>query len=247
MNRKFKILAVAPYESLKEVLLQTAKEYPQLDVTVEVGPIYEGLKKLQKYDLSQFDAVLSRGGAKMEIEKHTTLPVFKIPISYFDLLNIIKLVEHYQGKIAILTYENIANAARVLCDLLHFPYNIFIINEWHNAKEKVLQLKEQGYTLIIGDAVFVIHAERLGLQSILLTSSAASVREATDTSSMSAPMWRPSRPTPVCSTSTAGISSGPFLTSIDRENSCMGRIPLGSRPSRPSVPIRSLLWRRNNS
>lgn len=178
MHRKFKILAVAPYESLKEVLLQTAKEYPQLDVTVEVGPIYEGLKKLQKYDLSQFDAVLSRGGTKMEIEKHTTLPVFKIPISYFDLLNIIKLVEHYQGKIAILTYENIANAARVLCDLLHFPYNIFIINEWHNAKEKVLQLKEQGYTLIIGDAVSVIQAERLGLQSILLTSSAASVREA---------------------------------------------------------------------
>ena len=121
MNRKFKILAVAPYESLKEVLLQTAKEYPQLDVTVEVGPIYEGLEKLQKYDLSQFDAVLSRGGTKMEIEKHTTLPVFEIPISYFDLLNIIKLVEHYQGKIAILTYESIANAARVLCDLLHFP------------------------------------------------------------------------------------------------------------------------------
>ena len=178
MNRKFKILAVAPYESLKEVLLQTAKEYPQLDVTVEVGPIYEGLKKLQKYDLSQFDAVLSRGGTKMEIEKHTNLPVFEIPISYFDLLNIIKLVEHYQGKIAILTYESIANAARVLCDLLHFPYNIFIINAWHNAKEKVLQLKEQGYTLIIGDAVSVIQAEKLGIQSILLTSSADSVREA---------------------------------------------------------------------
>ncbi len=178
MNRKFKILAVAPYESLKEVLLQTAKEYPQLDVTVEVGPIYEGLKKLQKYDLSQFDAVLSRGGTKMEIEKHTSLPVFEIPISYFDLLNIIKLVEHYQGKIAILTYESIANAARVLCDLLHFPYNIFIINAWHNAKEKVLQLKEQGYTLIIGDAVSVIQAEKLGIQSILLTSSADSVREA---------------------------------------------------------------------
>lgn len=180
MNRKFKILAVAPYESLKGVLLQTAKEYPQLDITVEVDPIYEGLKRLQKYDLSQFDAILSRGGTKMEIEKHTTLPVFEIPISYFDLLNIIKLVEHYQGKIAILTYENIAHAAKVLCNLLHFPYNIFIINAWHNAKEKVQQLKDQGYTLIIGDAVSVIHAEKLGIQSILLTSSAASVRDAFD-------------------------------------------------------------------
>ena len=162
MHRKFKILAVAPYESLKEVLLQTAKEYPQLDVTVEVGPIYEGLKKLQKYDLSQFDAVLSRGGTKMEIEKHTTLPVFKIPISYFDLLNIIKLVEHYQGKIAILTYENIANAARVLCDLLHFPYNIFIINEWHNAKEKVLQLKEQAEVVIAINAAHIEMNKRRG-------------------------------------------------------------------------------------
>lgn len=42
MNRKFKILAVAPYESLKGVLLQTAKEYPQLDITVEVGPSTKG-------------------------------------------------------------------------------------------------------------------------------------------------------------------------------------------------------------
>ena len=151
MNHKIQLLAIAPYEALKHVILETAKEFPQLQVTVEVGTIYEGVEKLKQHHLENYDAVLSRGGTKMEVEKNTTLPVFGIPISYYDLLHIIKLVEHYQGKAAILSYENIANSARVLCDVLQLHFDIYNIDQWHNAAEKVTQLKEMGYTLIIGD------------------------------------------------------------------------------------------------
>ena len=145
---------------------------------MEVGTIYEGVEKLKQHHLENYDAVLSRGGTKMEVEKNTTLPVFGIPISYYDLLHIIKLVEHYQGKAAILSYENIANSARVLCDVLQLHFDIYNIDQWHNAAEKVTQLKEMGYTLIIGDAVSVEYAEKLGMQNVLLTSGRESVREA---------------------------------------------------------------------
>ncbi|MCD2436489.1 PrpR N-terminal domain-containing protein [Acidaminococcus sp. NSJ-142] len=178
MNHKIQLLAIAPYEALKHVILETAKEFPQLQVTVEVGTIYEGVEKLKQHHLENYDAVLSRGGTKMEVEKNTTLPVFGIPISYYDLLHIIKLVEHYQGKAAILSYENIANSARVLCDVLQLHFDIYNIDQWHNAAEKVTQLKEMGYTLIIGDAVSVEYAEKLGMQNVLLTSGRESVREA---------------------------------------------------------------------
>lgn len=178
MNEKIRVLAIAPYETLGKIMVQAAKGFPQLELTVEVGCILEGVRQLKKHNLADFDAVLSRGGTKMEIEKNTTLPVFDVPISYYDLLNIIKLVEQYQGRVAILMYENIANSARVLCRLMQFSCDIYNIDPSHNAAEKVEMLKELGYSLIIGDAVSVEHAEKLGVQSILLTSGVDSVREA---------------------------------------------------------------------
>ena len=178
MNDKIKLLVISPYETLSKTIIQISENFPQLDITVEVGCILEGVRLMKKHNLDDFDAILSRGGTKMEIEKNTTLPVFEIPISYFDLLNIIKLVEHYKGKVAILMYENIANAARALCKILQYTCDIFIIDKWHNAAEKVEMLKSQGYSLIIGDAVSVQYAEKIGIQNILLTSGADSVRQA---------------------------------------------------------------------
>lgn len=178
MDEKIRLLAIAPYETLGKLMVQVAKDFPQIELTIEVGCIQEGVRLLKKHDLTYYDAVISRGGTKMEVEKNTTLPVFEIPISYYDLLNIIKLVEHYQGKVAILAYENIANAARTLCDILQYTCDIYVIDKWHNAGQKVEQLKEAGYTLIIGDAVSVQYADKLGIQNILLTSGADSVREA---------------------------------------------------------------------
>jgi len=180
MKRKTRILGIAPYDALKDTMIRIANERDDIELTVEVGVIEEGAEIAKRYESEDFDAILSRGGTKMEIEKVTSKPVFEIPISYFDLLNIIKLVEHYQGKVAILAYANIAKSARVLCDIFHYDYNISVIDFWHNAGEKVQKLKEEGYTLIIGDAVSVKYAEKLGIQSMLLISGQESVQEALD-------------------------------------------------------------------
>lgn len=177
-QRKIKVLGIAPYSTLKQVMVQASKAFPQMELTVAIGAITEGVKILKQYPENTFDCIISRGGTKMEVEKYAKVPVIEIPISYFDLLNIFKLVEHYHGKLAILAYENIAHSAKILCDILQLPYSIFTIDKWHNAPEKVNQLRSMGYTLIIGDAVSVEYAEKVGIQSILLTSSIDSVTEA---------------------------------------------------------------------
>ena len=177
-QRKIKVLGIAPYSTLKQVMVQASKAFPQMELTVAIGAITEGVKILKQYPENAFDCIISRGGTKMEVEKYAKVPVIEIPISYFDLLNIFKLVEHYHGKLAILAYENIAHSAKILCDILQLPYSIFTIDKWHNAPEKVNQLRSMGYTLIIGDAVSVEYAEKVGIQSILLTSSIDSVTEA---------------------------------------------------------------------
>lgn len=126
-QKKIKVLGIAPYPTLKQVMIQAAKNFPQMDLTVSVGAITEGVEILKQYPADAFDCIISRGGTKMEVEKYATIPVIEIPISYFDLLNIFKLIEHYHGKPAILAYENIAHSAQILCDILQLPYSIFTI------------------------------------------------------------------------------------------------------------------------
>ena len=181
LNRKIRILGIAPYESLKNTMIRAAGERDDIDLTVEVGNIEAGAAVAKKYEGEDFDAILSRGGTKIEIEKVTQKPVFDIPISYYDLLSVIRLVENYKGKAALISYENIARSARVICDILHTQYDIFIIDSWRSSAETVRKLKEEGYSLIIGDVVSVTHAEDQGLQSMLLISGPDSVCQAFDT------------------------------------------------------------------
>ncbi len=180
MHHKTRILAIAPYETLKSALIREANERDDIDLTVEIGSLEEGSEIARQYESEDFDAILSRGGTTLEIEKVTDRPVFSIPISYFDLLNIVKLVENYQGKVAIVSYPNIARSARVLSQILHYDYDIISIDSWMDAQAKVERAKEAGYSLIIGDTVAVSHAEKLGLQSMLLTSGPESIRDALD-------------------------------------------------------------------
>ena len=175
MNRKIRILGVAPYESMKDTMLRVANERDDIEVTAVVGDLEAGANVVRQYESEDFDAILSRGGTLLEIKKVTAKPVFEIPITYFDLLNVMKLVENYTGKIAIITYPNIAKSVKVLCDILHDDYQIFIIHSWKDAKETVQNAQEQGYTLIIGDTVAVHYTKLFGIQGILLTSGQESV------------------------------------------------------------------------
>ncbi len=83
-------------------------------------------------------------------------------------------------KVGIIACENIAKSARVLCEVLHYNYNIFVIDSWNDVREKVQMLKDDDYSLIVGDTVSVAYAEQMGTQSMLLISGAESISQAFD-------------------------------------------------------------------
>lgn len=178
MGKKVRILGIAPYEAMQKTMIRAACTRDDIEVTALVGNMEDGANIVRQYENDNFDAIVSRGGTLLEIKKVTRKPVFEVPISYFDLLNVIKLVEHYVGKIAIITYPNIANSAKALCAILHYDYKIFETNSRRDAKNTVQNLKEKGYSLIIGDAVSVFYAREQGIQAILLTSGRDSINKA---------------------------------------------------------------------
>ncbi|MBO7687641.1 MAG: PrpR N-terminal domain-containing protein, partial [Kiritimatiellae bacterium] len=59
---RIRILAVAPYESMKNALLHAAEGFKNLDLTVRIGDLEEGAAVVRALSAEEpFDAIVSRG------------------------------------------------------------------------------------------------------------------------------------------------------------------------------------------
>ena len=179
MLQKVRVLGIAPYDSMKTTMIRIAKQFSRIElVDALVGDLEDGADIVKHYDESKYDVILSRGGTKLYIDEVAKKPVFEIPLTYPDLMGILKLVEGFSGKIVILCYPNISSDVKMVCELLERSYDIFTVHSWNDAREKVKSARDQGYQLIIGDAVSTSYAAEFGLQSMLLVSGPESIKTA---------------------------------------------------------------------
>ena len=175
---KTRILAVAPYEGMCELLKSIAARRDDIELNAFVGNLDEGLRIVSEEDLSNYDVIISRGGTGNLIARSTAIPVVKTSISVFDILRAIKTAESYADKFAIVGFENITEYAHVLCELLNQRIRIVTLREETDAASVLSQLKSEGYSLVLGDMISSLHARQLGMNSILITSGAESLEAA---------------------------------------------------------------------
>ena len=86
MKHKYRILGIAPYEGMKALMSDVAEEYPQIDLTLFVGDLEQGLEIAHSNFHGNYDVVISRGGTAKMLKENLPLPVVEIPVSMYDLL-----------------------------------------------------------------------------------------------------------------------------------------------------------------
>ena len=124
-----RILAIAPYESMKSILLSICKNRPQIRLTVMVGDLSEGARLVQEIDEQEYDIVLSRGGTAEILRTVMSIPVVEIQLSSYDVLSSLKLAESYTGGYALVAYPNIARVATMLCSVLQYDVPVYSISQ----------------------------------------------------------------------------------------------------------------------
>ncbi|MDR1508072.1 MAG: PrpR N-terminal domain-containing protein, partial [Synergistaceae bacterium] len=180
---KVKIMSVAPYEGLRDLLLQEAKNRSDIKLNVFLGDLAKGAEHVLSMQNDGYSVIISRGGTAEMIERMASaIPLVEIGVSGFDVLRAIKLARNFSGHFAIVGFASITNSARTLCDLLQYEIEIITITIGTEAEvdECLSGLKERGFTLIVGDTVVVNRAKTLGLGAILIMSGPESVRLAID-------------------------------------------------------------------
>ncbi len=180
MDGKVRILGIAPYKSLQTAMEKLAEGRNDMALTVFVGDMLEGVKIAKKYDFSNYDVIISRGGTAELLQEAVSLPVVEIPLSIYDILRAMKLAENDNGRHAIVGFPSITKNAHFLCDLLQYPIDIFTVHSSHEISTVLKQLHDDGYRMILGDMITTSMAKEFDLASILITSGSESIETAFD-------------------------------------------------------------------
>jgi transcriptional regulator, propionate catabolism operon regulatory protein len=169
-----KILFIAPYNGLKELVNNIKGNFPNLYIDVLVGDLEEGAQHA-KDTHHQYDLIISRGGTAKYIKKCVPIPVIEVKVSGYDVLKILTLADGYPGKSAIVGFSNIAQGARTIASLLDLDIKTVEIDSGTEVESTLTDLQKEGITSIIGDTVTIETAKRTGLNGILITSGTEAV------------------------------------------------------------------------
>lgn len=178
MHTPIRILGIAPYEGLKALMAPLASVYPDVELTLFVGDLEQGLEIARSNFHSNYDVVISRGGTAKMLRKHLVLPVVEIETSMYDILCTLKLAGNRVGKTAMVAYDNITNSARLLCQLMTYDIDIFTVEERSEVEPILCQLQKDNYQTVLCDMIANTTAKRIGMDSFLITSGIDSVRSA---------------------------------------------------------------------
>ena len=180
MNHRIRVLGIAPYEGMKTLMSSVVADYPQIDLTLFVGDMEQGLEIARSNFHGDYDVVISRGGTAKMLQKNLALPVIEIDISMYDILCALKLADGLTGKTAMVSFANITSSAHLLCDLMKYNMDIYTIDSAEAVEPTLRQLQKNDYQSILCDMISNTPAKRLGLNSFLITSGVDSIRKAFD-------------------------------------------------------------------
>jgi propionate catabolism operon transcriptional regulator len=174
---KIRVLAIAPYPGLKDLLLEMAKEEDSIHMDVEVADLQEAIPLVEKAEQKGYHIIVSRGGTAELIRKHVSLPVVDIPVSGYDILRVLTLVKNSNSKVVIIGFPNICHGVAQVSSLLDFEIPTYAIGHESEVADALQRAFQSDVQTVLGDVVTVRTAQAMGYRGILITSGKESVNE----------------------------------------------------------------------
>lgn len=178
LMRKLKILAIAPYAGLRDLINEVSTERSDVEVHSYISDMHDGLLLAKELEHKGYDLILSRGGTAELIRNHSKIPVIDINLSLLDMMRAIKRAQNYSGTFAIVGYSPITKIAKQISELFQYNLQVKTISNVNKIDETLIALKESGISLIVCDVITNTHAKKLGLNSVLITTGKESVIDA---------------------------------------------------------------------
>ncbi len=170
MKDKIHLLVIAPYKGMDEIIHELISVRDDVTADCYVANLNDAPAVLKQVNLFDYDAILSRGGTVSLIDSLVSLPVYDIGLSALDALRAIRLAQNFGQRIAVIGFENITRTSAVLGEILQYDFPIVTIRSEDEALPRLMELKEQGYSVVVCDVISSQIAPKLGMNAVLITS-----------------------------------------------------------------------------
>lgn len=177
-TKKIQILGIAPYGGLKHLMQTLAAKRDDLAIDIVTANSEYEIKEVFRHSSIHYDAIISDSVTAKEIKNNISIPVIEIPLSAYDILRTIKLIEYHHDKIAVVGSSAITSNAKLLCDLLQYDIDIFTANRKEEIPQTLKSLKDKNYNFILCDSSIESAAKEENMTPILITPGIESVQSA---------------------------------------------------------------------
>ena len=164
-----RVLVVAPYPGLAQLVTTIAQDYLDLEIRVEIGNLEDSLQFSRQAEREGYDVILSRGGTMEYLMEQISLPVLSIPVSGYDVLRSVALVQNLSGKKAVVGFSAITRGYEAVNLLMKTEMEIVTIQNRREVLPTLERLKASGVTFVIGDVITVHGAKTIGMEGMLVS------------------------------------------------------------------------------
>ena len=174
---KPQITLIAPYAALRQEA-RAAVEETGIQVNIVEGDLAEGLRAAQRAVEEGTEVIISRGGTALLIARTLDVPVVEIQVSPFDILRCLHQVRHHEGTTGIIGFHNVVYSCEAVGNMLGMKLKQIVIDSQEDAAGKIAAAQREGVRTVIGDAVSVRQASKLGIDGVLILSGKEAVTKA---------------------------------------------------------------------
>ena len=175
--KRFRILIIAPYLSFQETAAPVIQEFPTVDFEMHTGDEFTAISIFNSYPPNAFDAIITRGAIAAILRQFTSVPVVEVDVSLLDILRAINQPGFSDQRVAVVGYSSIINSVKKVFEVLQLKNTEIYEVRYAEVKERVAELADRGFSLIIGDVPSVNAAMANGLRGLLSLSSEDCIRQ----------------------------------------------------------------------
>ncbi len=183
MNDKIKMALIATYPRMADIFLQLTEGRENI-LASSVYASFERAVEIAK-DLEangEADVILSRGGTAAQIKNAVDIPVVFIPITPFDVIQVVHQLPKGENEIAFIHYMKNVYGVQDIAKMYGVYITEYSFINYFDIQDAVNDAKEKGIRNIIGGEVAVRLAENLGLNGYQVSAGKEAVERAIEES-----------------------------------------------------------------
>ena len=176
-----RILLIAPYANLIHVFDDALYDRPNMLLTSLESDSVQIREMIRTIAIDQYDVIISRGKTAEVLQ--SLIPnqrILDVGVSLYDVLRTLRRASGHNEKSCLIGFHHISHYAALMRGYFNETLDIFTVSGPEDLPRRLNEIRNAGYTLVLGDLMSYNYARLMGMRSILIETGEETVNRLLD-------------------------------------------------------------------